>query len=170
MKQLSDYTGKKIIFNQPSVFKRIYELRAGDELIGTIQQKGFFGMRWEVSLLNKSWEIYRPSIWRSTLEIREGGYEMPIADFAKEGFRSRGVVTLPMGERLKIAPHLFRGFTEISNEQDECLVRIKSSASLKEKAEVHIEKRSEAVDKYPWIIILAYIIAVEQKHQAAHAG
>jgi hypothetical protein len=49
-------------------------------------------------------------------------------------------------------------------------VRIKSSASLKEKAEVHIEKRSEAVDKYPWIIILAYIIAVEQKHQAAHAG
>jgi len=170
MKPISDYLGEKLFFDQPSMFKRFYELRANDGVIGSMQQKGFFGMKWDSSIQNKNWEIYKPSIWRSLFEIRQAGYEMPIASFAREGFRSRGTVTFPMGEKLKIVPHLFRGFTEIADERDECLVRIKSKASLREKAEVLVEKRSETLDKYPWIILLAYIITLEQKHQAAHAG
>ncbi len=168
MKQLSDYVGEKLLFVQPSVFKGLHELRSNDGLIATIQARGFFGMRWEVSIQNKKWEIYNPSCWKSRYDIREAGYEIPFANFLKERFRSRGEVTLPKGEKMKIEPHLFKKFTEIKDSKEECLVRIKSKTSWKERGEVAIEKRSELIDKYPWVILLAYIIIISQRHRASH--
>lgn len=170
MKPISEYAGEKLLFTQPSAFKRIHELRINDTLLATMQQKGFFGMRWDVSIQNKNWEIYKPSIWRTIMEIREAGYEMPFASFTKERFKARGVVSLSKGEIIKIEPHLFKGFCEIKNAQDECLARIKPKTSLKDKAEVTIEKRSGLLDQYPWIIMMAYIITIEQRHQAAHTA
>ena len=170
MKAISEYFGQRILFKQPSVFKRFHELRAGEELIGTLQQKGFFGMRWEVTIRDKNLEIYRPSCWRAVLEIRGAGYEMPFANFQKDRFRSKGTLMLPKGESLKIVPHLFKRFCEITNEQDESILRIKLKTAWGDKAEVVFEKRSETIDKYPWILILAYIIALEQKHQTAHSA
>ena len=167
---ISEYIGQRIWFKQPSVFKRFHELKAGEELIGTLQQKGFFGMRWEVSIQNKNWEISKPSCWRSALDIRETGYELQIANFIRDRFRSKGMVSLPKGEKLKIEPHFFKGFCEIKNMQEECIARIKPKTSLKDKAEVMIEKKSELIDQYPWTIILAYIITIEQRHQAAHSS
>ena len=96
MKAFSEYFGEEIKFVQPSFFKRIHELRAGDELIDSMQQKGLFGMTWYVSILGKNWEIYKPSFWKTALEIREAGYEMPFATFKRDGLRSRGTLSLPM--------------------------------------------------------------------------
>lgn len=168
MKPLSDYVGEKLLFIQPSAFKGLHELRVNDELLSTMQPRGFFGRRWEVSIQNKNWEIYKPSFWKRVFDIREAGYEMPIANFVRDRFRSKGVVSLPKGEKLKIEPHHFKGFTEIKNIKEECIVRIKSKTSWKERAEVTIEKRSELIDRYPWVILLAYIIIIYQRHHASH--
>ena len=170
MKTISEYIGQRIWFIQPSVWKRFHELRTGEELLGTIQQKGFFGMTWIVEAQNKSWEIYKPSFWKSLLQVRESGYEIPFADFIKEGFRSRGTLELPKGIKLKIAPHLFKSFCEVKNESDELLVKIKLKSAMRDKAEVILERKSELIDNNPWILMLAYIIAIEQKHQAAHTA
>lgn len=170
MKTISEYIGQRIWFKQPSMFKRFHELRANEELIGTLQQRGFFGMQWEVAIRDKKWEIFRPSCWRTVMEIREAGYEMPFASFQKDKFKSKGTLTLPRGESLKIAPHLFKGFCEIINERGESILKIKLKTAWGDKGEVLFEKSSDTIDKYPWILALAYIIALEQKHQAAHSG
>lgn len=171
MKLISEYTGEKIWFLQPSVWKNIHELRVHDEVIGTMQQKGFFcGIKWFVTIQNKTWEIYKPNWWKNNLDIRECGYEMPFANFIRDRFRAKGTLELPKGEKIKIEPHFFKHTCEIKNEQFECLTRINLKSSMKEKAEVIIEKKSESIDKYPWIIMLAYIISLEQKQQARHSA
>ena len=170
MKLLSAYTGERIWFYQPSVWKRLHQLRTNDELIGTLQQKGFFGMRWEVSIQNKNWEIYKETFWRTTLQIRESGYELPFASYLRDRFRITGRLKLPKGENLKIVPHLFKGFCEIKNEQDVCIAVIKPKIAMRDKAEVIFEKQSELMDKYPWVLMLAYLIIIEQRHRAAHSA
>ena len=170
MKTISEYIGQRLWFIQPSVWKRFHELRTGEELLGTIQQKGFFGMTWIVEMQNKSWEIYRPSFWKCLIQVRESGYEMPIADFIKEKFRSKGTLVMSKGVMVKIAPHLFKSFCEVKNDSDELLLKIKLKSAMRDKAEVLFEKKSELIDNNPWIIMLAYIIALEQKHQAAHSA
>lgn len=170
MKPLSDYAEKNIKFSQTSIFKRFYELRAGDELMGTMQQKGFWGMKWDVTILDRNYEIVKPSCWKTTLEIRDAGCEMPFATFQRDRLRSRGTLNLPRGEKLKIIPHLFKGFCDITNELGELILKIKLKTALRDKAEVMFEKKFDPADKYPWILMIAYIIALEQKHQAAHAA
>lgn len=167
MKTFSEYIGEEIGFVQPSLFKRFHELRAGEELIGTMQQKGLFGMTWLISILGAEWEIVKPSIWRSAQEIRKAGYEMPTATFVTEGLRSRGIVSLPMGAKLKIVPHLFKKYCEINNDKDETLIRVKMRIAIGDKAGVMIEQKSEVVDKYPWVVMLAYIVALEQSRRAS---
>jgi hypothetical protein len=170
MQTISEYMERKIWFYQPSFWKRLHELRTGDEVIGSIQQKGFFGMTWNVEFNNKKWDINRPSFWKRTLSIREAGYELPFAEFVYQGFRSKGSIRLQKGELIKIAPHLFKSFCEATNESGEVLFRIKLKSAMRDKAEVVIEKKTELVDNNPWLLMLAYIIALEQKHQAAHSA
>jgi len=169
MKMISEYMGERISFVQISVFKRFHELRVNDEKIGSLRQVGFFGMKWEASIQNKKWEIYKPSFWRASLSIREEGFELPFATFTRDGFRNKGTISLPRGETLKIIPRLFKRFCEILNEHGECLAKIiPKKISFTDKAEVTIEKKDELLDKYPWIIMMAYIIITEQRHRAAH--
>lgn len=170
MKTISAYCGENLFFNQLSLLKNIHELRANDNLIGTLKLKGFLKLNCEVSIQNQNWEIYRPSVWKSAIEIRPAGYELPVAYYIRKAFKSRGTVSLPKGEKLRILPHMFKGFTEITTERGERLVHIKSKTSLRDKAVVTIEKKSELIDKYPWVLILAYIITIEQRHQAVHAS
>lgn len=170
MKTMSEYIGQRILFIQPSVWKRFHEMRAGEELLATMQQRGFFGTRWEVSIMNKNWEIYKQSCWRTALYIREAGYEMPIAEFIRDGFRSKGTLKLPKGERLKIAPHLFKRYCEVTDENNQQFVTIKLLRAFGEKAEVIQQKKLELIDEYPWIIMLAYIVSLEQKQQASRSA
>ena len=170
MQTISEYMERKIWFYQPSVWKRLHELRSGDDVLGSLQQKGFFGMTWIADIQNKKWEIYKPSFWKRTLSIRQEGYELPFAEFIFETFRSKGTVRLQKGEVIKIAPHLFKSFCEAVNENGEVYFRIKLKAALRDKAEVIIEKKSELVDNNPWLLMLAYIIALDQKHQASHSA
>jgi hypothetical protein len=96
---------------------------------------------------------------------------MPIADFTTDRFKSKGTLSLPRGEKLKIVPHIFKGYCEINNEHEECLAKIiPKKISFTDKAEVIIEKKDELLDKYPWIIIMAYIIITEQRRRAAHSA
>ena len=170
MKEFSEYFGNTIKISQPSIFKRFHEIRAGEDFLGSLQQKGFFGMLWEVKLFNKAWDIYRPSCWKCKLEIREAGYEMPFADFQRSGFKSKGVLNLPKGEKLTIEPHLFKGFCEIKNLQEESLIKIKLKTGFGDKGEITFIKKADLIDKYPWVVILGYIIALEQRHRAANSA
>jgi hypothetical protein len=171
MKLLSEYAGQRILFFQPSVWKRFHELKVNDELYGTFEEKGFFrSIKWNITIDGKKWETYRKGFWRRDVCIREVGYELPFAELNREGLRSKWTLNLPKGEKLSIIPHLFRGNCEIKNEMEECLVRIKPKAAFKDKAEVLIEKKSDIIDKYPWAVVLGYIVMMQLRHQAAHAA
>ncbi len=81
MKKLSDYYGKEIILIQPSVWKTYYELKSGNEILGTIKKIKKFGFQMEIALFNTKWIFYRPSFWRSEIAIKKSGYTLPYAKY-----------------------------------------------------------------------------------------
>jgi len=167
--QLSELTGKLIEYKQTSFFKRNYELMCENILLGTIQITGFFGQTVIVTFGGKSWEIYKPSIWKSETAVRPQGYEMPIAKFTKKGFGKTGTIDLDRGRSLKIVFPTFKPKIEIQTDAGQVLVSIKFKVALVEKAEIYIEHKSEILDENPWIIPLVLIIAIENRHHAIAA-
>lgn len=169
MKTLSEMAGETLIIHQPSVWKNYYEFKHGDEILGTITGKGIFGITMIFKMGNNEWEIYRQNFWKSEIGIRQAGYELPYATYKKEKFKNRGIVKLYKGEQLLIEYRLLRGGYSVQTLSGEYLAIFKEKVSIKDKTQIKIEQKSELLDKYPWVIILAWYLSL-QRRRAAHAG
>jgi hypothetical protein len=169
MKSLSELAGETLAIHQPSVWKSNYELIHDEEVLGTIRSKGFFGRNIIFKMEKDEWEIYHPSIWKTEIAIRQAGYELPYATFKRKGFKSSGIVKMYKGEQLKLEYKPFQSGYNIQTISGEHLVNFKDRVSFKEKTQLHIERKSELLDKYPWVIVLAWHIMLQRK-RAAQAG
>lgn len=171
MKTISDYIGQTIKLTQPSFFKHYYELRAGEELIATLTQPKFFSTASETAGSFGEWEFYQPGFWRSDIEIREKGKELPIAKFVSEKWKSRGKLELPKGESFDIVSKKLSWTVDVYNSSQVKILSFRKKFSFKTDLEINIERRSELLDKYPWTILLVvYIQLLNERRGAAAAG
>lgn len=170
MEKLSDYISKELLIFQKSIWKREFELRSGDELIGKLYYPKFFSDTAELSIWDENYEFYKPGFFSRDVDIRKKGYQNPIAQFKNNFWGSKGVLELPRGVRLNMKFGLFKKPAETYLGENNLLFSILSRFSLKEKGEVIIEKRSEVIDEHPWIIMLAFYLSQLRKRNSAARG
>lgn len=170
IRNLSQLTGQTIKISQPSIWKNEFELKYEDELLGKIRTRNAFSTDLIVELLEGKWEIYSPRFWRSEIAIREKGKENPFATYDKKLFSKEGTVFLPKGQRLKIKFGLIKGKYGVYTISGRCLATIKDKVSLKTSTLIYVETGSEFLDKYPWVVILAWYMTRKRKQAAAAAG
>lgn len=167
MKTLNELIGKKMLLIQPRFFERNYELLLDEELIAGVKVRGIFGKRVEVNGFGGKWEISKASVWSSRLEIREAGKEMPFAFYTGRFFKSDGTIELPRGQKLKTFFGFFRSTYGIKTLSGEKLVLLENKFSLRDKTEITIVKNSDLLEKYPWVILVAWYVAEQRKHHEA---
>lgn len=166
-KLLSDYMGQTLQLIQLKFLKRDYELRCVDQVVAKIRHLKWYSSDFEVEWEKNKWEIYKPSIWKSLVEIKESGKQLPFASYSRTGFKSEGVIELPRGQKLKLFFRIFKGNYEVQSISGECLVLIKDKFSFKDKTEFYIQQRSELLDKYPWSILLAWYLTQQRRRRSS---
>jgi len=165
MKTLSDYYGKTLHFIQPSLWKRAFELKDGNEVIGTLTYPKFFSVRALANIFDTKWEFYEPHWWKRVNEIRETGKELPIASYKPPAFKKKGKLELPHGESVFLSSNIFESTLEILDKYDSPLVLLKRKMNIKTTYEIHIEKRSEVLDKYPWVLLLIIYVEINKSRR-----
>ena len=172
MKKLSDYLGEQLTISRISAFKREFEFRSQNEVIAKMYFPKFFSLSAIVEGFDEKLEIKVTSFWRSDLGIYQFGYEMPFAKYTSTGFwRTKGAIELPKGEKLNLKFGAFKRSCEILSSSEELLVLFQNKLSLKEKNVITIQQRSEVIDKYPWVIMVAwYKILQRNRKNSAAAG
>ncbi len=167
---LSQLTGKTLVLTQPSIWKKYFEIRSEDEVLGKIIVSGLFGSRIQANIMGGEWEIYYPRFWKSGINIREKGRENSFASYSQKFFSKEGTIFLPKGQRLKLKFGIFRSHYGIYTTSGISLASIKDKFGFKSKTLINIENSSEFLDKYPWVIILAWHLIMKRKQAAAAAG
>ena len=167
MLKLSDYIGNELFISQKSIWKREFELKAGDELIARMYYPKFFGDRTELSIQNEVFEFFRPKFFSREVAVRKKGNENPFAHFKNNFWGSKGMLELPRGNNLNIKFGIFKKQTEIFLGENDLLVTILSRFSVKRRSEVVIEKRSEIIDEYPWIVMFGFYLSQLRKRSSA---
>lgn len=166
MKNLLDYFGKKLEIIQPSFFRREFEFRSGEELLAKMYTPKFFSRTAVIEGdLTGNWEFYFPKFFSFNIEVRKSGYELPIATYHSNIFSMREIIELPNGHKLIYRSYHFKSTREILNENDEILIKLNFRFSLKFKVDVFIFKKSELIDKYPWLPLLAVYIELQSKRR-----
>lgn len=165
MKTISDYYGKTLHFVQPSIWKRAFELKDGEQVMGTLSYPKFFSARAEVKIFDLKFEFYEPKWWKRLIEIREMGKELPVASYKPPTFKQKGKLELPHGESIFLCNNFFRTAFEIQDRYEKRLVLFNNKLSMKTNTEIQIEKRSEIMDKYPWILLFIVYVELNKKRQ-----
>lgn len=170
MKKLSDYLGEELSIARVSVFKREFEFRSSNELIGKMYFPKFFSLSAIIEGFEDKLEIKSTSFWRSELGIFKSGYEMPFAKYTSTGFwKTNGVIELPKGERLNLKFGVFKRSCEIYSLSDELLVLFQNKFSFKDKNVITIQQRSEVIDQYPWVIMVAWYKILQRNRRNSGA-
>ncbi|MEP0860931.1 MAG: hypothetical protein HRF52_05795 [Ignavibacterium sp.] len=159
MKKLSDYLGKSLIIQQPSIWKRFYELRSDNEVLGEMKYPKLLSEMVECVIGDEKLTFRRPHIFSNEIEIRKQGFELPIAKMDSNFFATKGILDLPRGKKVIMNFGLLINQAKIFYNEKDLLVTLHNKISLKEKSNVIIEKRSEIIDDHPWIIMLAFYFA-----------
>ena len=164
MKKLSEYQNEKLQVVQLSFFKRIFELRCDSELLSTLSYPKFFSRNAIAEgNLTGSFEFYFPSFWKSEIEIRPKDYEQPVAKYTGKVFSLTEIIELPKGEKVLLKSFAFRQKKEIQSENGETLLSFNYAISFKFRIDIEIVKKTELIDKYPWLIMLVIYIGDQHK-------
>jgi hypothetical protein len=167
MKKLSDYIGSELKIYQNNILKRDFELKSGDELIARLYYPKFFSDLAELTVSEETYEFYRPKFFSRDVDIRKKGYQNPFAHFKNNFWGRKGMLELPRGIRLTMKFGFFRKQAEIYLGESDLFVSILSRFSMKERSRVIVEKRSELIDEYPWLIMLGFYLAQLMKRNSA---
>jgi len=165
MKSFSDYFGKTLQLIQPSIWKRTFELKDGNEIIGTLSYPKFFSVTAHANIFGTKWEFYEPKWWKNLIEVREVGKSIPIFSFRPAVFKRKEKLELPRGESLWLASNLFRSTIEILDNYESRLILLNRKMNIKTKYEIQIEKRSEVLDKHPWVLLLIIYIEINKSRR-----
>ena len=167
MKMLSEFIGQNIEIVTPSCFKSEFNLEAGGSTICTLKSINFWNTRQEISGFGKSWEIYSESVWKGRTEIKEKNKELPLAHYEGGGLKHSGTFFLPQGERVNLVFNLWKSFYELQNERGEVLAHLANKSFFSSTIVITINRKSEVLDKYPFLLLFAFNIAQQRKHAAA---
>ena len=165
MKTLSDYFGKTLLFIQPSLWKRSFELRDGSQVIGTLNYPKFFNVRAEAKIFDAKCEFIEPKWWKNLIEVHEQGRELPLASYKPALLKSKETLKLPSGESVILSSNLLSTSIEILDHYSSRLVTLKRKMNMKTTYEIQIEKRSDVLDKYPWILLLIIYVEINKSRR-----
>jgi hypothetical protein len=170
MKKLSNYIGSEFKIFQKSIWKREFELRSGDEIIAQMIYPRFFSHMAELTIQNESYEFYRSKFFTRNVDVRKKDYQNPFAYYKSNLFMRSGKLELPKGTNLNIKFGLFRKQAEVYLGENDLLISILNKFSFKERSKVVIEKRSEIIDEYPWILMFVfYLVQLRKRRSGARS-
>lgn len=169
MKNISDYIGQELEIANKYIFKSFYELKANGVPILSIRNTDFWGNRHEIAGFDKVWEISKPSIWKSILEVKEKDSSTVIATYESSAFGKTNTITLPRGEKLLIVMPVWKSTYELQNELGTRIVLFKNKKWFSSNIIVSIEKKTEVLDKYPFLPMLVFFTMIQRSNAAAVA-
>ena len=167
MKAFSELIGKSLTIIQPSILKAYYELRLGDEVLGFYRMTGMFFFSAEASgINNEQVEFFKLTKWKSGIDIRWVGKEVPFAAYKTRFNGNKGVVELPRGERLILKFSFVDNTFQICSPRGAVLVSYETH--LLAPTRLVIETAPEILDKNSWVILFAACVSAEMKHGRIH--
>lgn len=167
MFQLSNFIGEELTLVQPSFRKREYEFRRGDEVLAKMYFPKLFSTTAIVEVSEEKFEIIKTSFWKKEIAIKKFGYDLTFASASTNFFRTKGKIDLQNGYIINLKLGKFNKSCQVLDESNELLILFRNKISFKDKNIVTVEKKSELIDKNPWIVMMAWYLILQSRRSGA---
>ena len=168
MKRIDDFVMGDLLWVQPARLKSEFELRAGEELVGTL--------RWQRASLatgetaDQTWTFKREGFWHPRITVRVPGSDDNVATF-QPSWAGGGTLDLD-GKQLRFgAANFWHSQWDWMDGQNQPLVHFKSHQGLlKVEGEVTVEAGAMKSPDLPLLVVLGWYLLVLFARDAAAAS
>jgi hypothetical protein len=171
MRKIASVIDQELTWIQPTAFKSEFELRFGDELVGTLRFPKFLSSRAETETADGRWTFQRVGFWKRRTVVRASGAATDLAVYTHNVWKGGGTLELQAGGKFMVEVSLWKGTLEFKTETGETLVHIKNRGVFRHSATVQMYRRALRVAELPWMAPLGlYLFVMMQRDAAAHAA
>jgi hypothetical protein len=168
MKKIDEGAPGELLWVQPARLKQEFELRAGDEVLGTLRFQRSSLATGEAA--DQSWTFKREGFSHPRITVRVPGSDDNVATF-QPGWAGGGTLELQPGKQLRFgAANFWHSQWDWLDAQNQPLVHFKSHQGLlKVEGEVAIEPGAIKSPDMPLLVVLGWYLLVLFARDAAES-
>ncbi len=160
MQKIMDLAQQPLKWTQPRMLKQEYELRTGDELVGTLKFRSLWGTLATAQSDDGCWTFKRIGFWQNKASIRVCDSETDLALFQNNTWTSGGTLTFSDGRRFKATTNFWMTNYEFRSEADDPLVRFKYGGVFRLSAGVEILPAARQLVELPVLVLFGWYLAI----------
>jgi hypothetical protein len=170
MHKISEVIQQGLTWVQPSMTRRRFELRAGDDLVGTLNFPKLFGTLAEAESGDGAWTFKRIGFWQQKATVRVRDAETDLAVFTNNTWTGGGTLAFAHGSRFKATTNFWRSNYQFQTETEQSLVRFASRGVFRQSAEVEAMPEALRLPELPLLVLFGWYLVVMLHADAAAAA
>lgn len=171
MRKIASVIDHELTWVQPSAFKSHYELRFGDELIGTLRFPKFLSSLAEAETADGRWTFQRVGFWKKRTVVRASSAAADLAVYVPNVWRGGGTLEVEGGSKYMLEVSRWRSTVEFKTETGESLIHMKNRGVFRHSASVQMYRKALQTPELSWMVPLGlYLFVMMQRDTAAHAA
>lgn len=169
MKPISQATGRPLRWNRRRWFRSDFELRAGDDPVGTLSFRSMWSYLATAASADGAWTFKRTGFWRPVIAIRAAGSDADLAVFRYNTWQNGGWLEFPDGRKFRLTDKRWATCFEIRSAHDEVLMALRTSSWTERSAEVEPAPEATKLPELSLLLLFGWYLAVLTRDEAAGA-
>ena len=162
--------GAQLQIVQTSMMKRIFQLKAGEEVLYTMSYPKWYSTEAVIEGQGERWTIFRERWFSREQKIRHGGDHLPTATFAPSGWGKVGTFSLPNGERLEYSYGVWKNTNELFMQNKVRIASLKRRHWYRSPIDITLDQENALLEKHPWVLLAVFRIMMERSQSQAAAA
>ena len=167
MKKMMEIANQQLKWEQPSAWKMHYELRAGEELVGTLHFRSSLGSFATAEHSDACWTFKRVGFWQARVTVRTCDAETDIATFKNNTWSGGGTLEFPDGRKFLATTNLWQSKLDFQDEAGATLIQFKQGGMLHLSATVDVQPEAAKSPELLLMVMLGWYLIVMMSMDAA---
>ena len=170
MRRIADFYEQPLQWTQPSMLKGSYELRAGDDLVATLNFRSMWGTLTTAESMDGCWTFKRVGFWQNKATVRLCSSDQDLAVFTNNTWTQGGTLDFAAGGTYKATTNFWMTNYEFQSESGEPLVRFKYGGFFRLSAEVEILPAAVTLEHLPVLVLFGWYLAINLYNDSGAAA
>ena len=171
MRRISALVDHGITWYQLEGLRSEFELRFGDEPIGTMKLPKMLSSAAVFQCEEGTWTIERTGFMSSKTVVRAAGSTEAVGTYTARIWKGGGTVELSGDRKLRLRSNIWQRTFEWCTEEGESLIQMKGRGFLKYKVDVQLTREAARWPELHWLVALMfYQMIMMRRDSAAHSA
>jgi hypothetical protein len=167
MKTIAEFAGKPLQWLQPRALKMEYELRSGEEIVGTLRFRSSLGTFATGQSGEGGWTFKRVGFWQTRATVRANGADTDLAVFKHNTWSGGGTLELASGRKYRVTSNAWQTRLEFLDEANAKMFALQIGGLVRLSATITVPPAATLMPELPWMLMFGCYLTVMMQADTA---